>query len=183
MPQRHTSRNRSGDLEECVPSVAEDDPDGASHLLSRRVCLQGLSKTALNCSGGTAVSFDAEAGRMLVTLDSGGSVKVKLVNLQLADSEEALVFLGNRVCLRGLSTEALNGKCGTAIHFDDTAGRVVVNVEGKDSRTVKVKLQNLTLANSRSRKGSKVKVDPKKKGRSYGQDSDDEGSAINVTTI
>ena len=180
MPQRHTSRNRSGDLEECVPSVAEDDPDGASHLLSRRVCLQGLSKTALNGSGGTAVSFDAEAGRMLVTLDSGGSVKVKLVNLQLADSEEALVFLGNRVCLRGLSTEALNGKCGTAIHFDDTAGRVVVNLEGKDSRTVKVKLQNLTLANSTSRNSSKGKA---KKGRSYGQDSDDEGSAINATTI
>ena len=180
MPQQRSSRSRSGDLEECVPSVAEDGPDGASNLLSRRVCLQGLSKTALNGSGGTAVSFDSEAERMLVTLDSGGSVKVKLINLQLADSEEALVFLGNRVCLHGLSTEALNGKCGTAIHFDDTIGRVVVNLEGKDSRTVKVKLQNLKLANSRSRRSSKVKVDPRKKGRSYEQASDDESSAINI---
>ena len=180
MPQQRSSRSRSDDLEECVPSVAEDGPDGASNLLSRRVCLQGLSKTALNGSGGTAVSFDSEAERMLVTLDSGGSVKVKLINLQLADSEEALVFLGNRVCLHGLSTEALNGKCGTAIHFDDTIGRVVVNLEGKDSRTVKVKLQNLKLANSRSRRSSKVKVDPRKKGRSYEQASDDESSAINI---
>lgn len=180
MPQQRSSRSRSDDLEECVPSVAEHGPDGASNLLSRRVCLQGLSKTALNGSGGTAVSFDSEAERMLVTLDSGGSVKVKLINLQLADSEEALVFLGNRVCLHGLSTEALNGKCGTAIHFDDTIGRVVVNLEGKDSRTVKVKLQNLKLANSRSRRSSKVKVDPRKKGRSYEQASDDESSAINI---
>mgnify|MGYP002816791048 CR=1 FL=1 len=179
MPQRRSSRNRSGDLEERVPSVTEDGPDGASYLLSRRVCLQGLSKTALNGSGGTAVSFDPEAERMLVTLDSGGSVKVKLVNLQLADSEEALVFLGNRVCLHGLSTEALNGKCGTAIHFDDTVGRVVVNLEGKDSRTVKVKLHNLTLA-SRSRKSSK---DPRETGRNDGEASDDEASATNVSRL
>ena len=125
------------------------------------------------------MSFDPEAERMLVTLDSGGSVKVKLVNLQLADSEEALVFLGNRVCLRGLSTEALNGKCGTAIHFDDTIGRVVVNLEGKDSRTVKVKLHNLTLA-SRSRKSSK---DPRETGRNDGEASDDEASATNVSRL
>ena len=169
MPPRRSWSKRSRDLEECVPSVAEDGPDGASNLLSRRVCLRGLSKTALNGSGGTAVSFDPEAERMLVTLDSGGSVKVKLVNLQLADSEEALAFLGHRVRLHGLSTEALNSRCGTAIHFDNVVGRIVVNLEGKDSRTVKVKLQNLTLAGSRSKESSKVELDPRRTGADDGK--------------
>jgi len=166
---RRSRNSRKHSSDESAPAEYEEDPEvGAplpSNFLDRRVVLVGLSKAALNGSCGTATIYDAASERIVVALDSGGSVKVRLVNLQLADSEAAQAVLGHRVRLHGLSTQDLNARHGTAVRFDEDTGRVVVEFEGNAATVVKVKLQNLEKAKSGRAPAAKPKV-PKSSGRS-----------------
>ena len=139
--------------EEKVPAGPQPD-----RFLGRHVRLHGLSLTELNGKLGTATSFDAEAGRMVVELDDGQPVKVRLKNMQLAGGrDERSPLLGQRVRLHGLSTTSLNGLHGVAVSFDREAGRFVVELADED-RHVKVKASNLRLAKP-SRGSSCARVD------------------------
>eukprot|EP00966_Prymnesium_polylepis_P229363 5307607-Prymnesium_polylepis.1 len=57
-------------------------------LIDSQVVLKDLSKAEFNGRRGTAVSFDEAKGRIGVKLDGGGSVAVKLSNLQLVVGKE-----------------------------------------------------------------------------------------------
>ncbi len=185
LSRRRGSRKVSASSEESVPSACGDDLDVSSmlpsDLLHRRVCLHGLSMASLNGSLGTATDFDAAAERFVVALDSGGTVKVKLANLELTDAERAQGMLGKRVRLHGLSTESLNKRCGMALSFDVAASRMVVQLEGDDARVVKLKLQNVERAAQSARTRTRSKSTRSKAGPGdtrYARALDDEESAV-----
>jgi len=55
-------------------------------LCGRRVIIQNMKKAELNNRTGTATSYEEAAGKYIVELDGGGSVRLKTINLR----EEAL---------------------------------------------------------------------------------------------
>ena len=115
------------------------------------------------CQGwGVAQSY-AEARQLYERAVATNQHPEDIANLQVhnADIARACPLLGQRVVLRGLNTEALNGTRGTAVDFGYSerapgpgalpgavnwviaSGRYTVKLDGPEGRLVKVRVANV----------------------------------------
>lgn len=94
-----------------------------------RVILQGLNTVQMNGKTGTVKRYMADQGRWEVELDEFDLlVKVLPYSIKL----EPKLRIGDRVTLRDLKSEDMNGKCGKLTCYNEDVGRWEVLIDGDD---------------------------------------------------
>ena len=122
-------------------AISRKSVTGSLRLKGKSVTLHGLSRHALNGQQGECGKLDPHKKRYAVTItDDHGNSQQMLIALKNLRVNRGLE--GQRVALKGLSKQDLNGRQGLVGIFHEERGRWLVTLDG-DSESVAVKPANL----------------------------------------
>ena len=106
--------------------------------MGKRVVARGLSRGDVNGLRGTVFSFETATGRYGVYLGKGGEGR----KYSLKPANVVRDLTGQRVVTHGLTSDGMNGRRGTVLAFDSSAGRYAVRLD-PDGKKFKLKPVNL----------------------------------------